>query len=280
MRLSHSSKNVYLECGYKWFNHYYRKLRSVEEGSALVFGSAIDLGLNTLLETRDLAAATKAFEEAWIKHKDNQNVRYSKSDLQEELIEGMITKDLKLNSWLSLNEKGKILLREYNDQVMPNIEEVIKIQFDDTIKNEDGDELVLKPDIIVKWRPTGQRILFDNKTSSVKYDANSVKESAQLATYFDGLKEEYKLDAAGFIVLPKKINKRKKPAIEIKIIIDTVSEETLEKTFQEYQEVLDGIKAAKFEKNLDACVSVYGKCQFYEYCRSGSTKGLIEKSDK
>lgn len=279
MRLSHSSKNTYKECGYKWFNHYYRKLRPIEESSPLFFGSAIDEGLNLLLETRDLSAATKTFEDFWLKCRINQNIKYSKSDLQEELIEGMVPNNEKDKSWLSLNEKGKILLREYNEQVMPLLKEVIKVQIDQVTKNETGDELIIKTDFIAVFHD-GRRILFDNKTSSVKYEANSVKESAQLGTYFDGLKDEYKLDACGYIVLPKKINKRKKPAIEIKIIIDNVAEETIEATFQEYQEVLDGIKAAKFEKNLESCTSVYGRCPYYRYCHEGSTEGLIEKADK
>lgn len=276
MRLSHSSKNVYQECGYKWFNHYYRKLRTTDESSPLVFGNSVDLGLNTLLETRDLPKALSVFEESWGKVRAEQNIKYSKSDLQEELIKDLVATNEKDKSWLSLNEKGKILINEYNDQVMPRIKEVIKVQLDQVIKNETGDELIIKTDFIATWED-GRRILFDNKTSSVKYEENSVKESAQLATYYEGLKEEYKLEACGYIVLPKKINKRKKPAIDIKIIIDQVAEETIEATFKEYEEVLEGVKAAKFEKNFDACTSVYGRCIYYQYCRNGSTEGLVEK---
>lgn len=280
MRLSHSSKNVYRECPYKWFNHYYRKLRTLQESSALQFGNSVDLGLNTLLETRDVSKALTIFEESWVKVRAEQNIKYSKSDLQEELIKDLVANNEKDKSWLSLNEKGKILINEYNDQVMPKIGEVIKVQLDQVIKNETGDELVIKTDFIAEWLPTKQRVLFDNKTSSVKYEENSVKESAQLATYFDGLKDEYKLDACGYIVLPKKINKRKKPAIDIKIIIDQVAEETIEATFKEYEEVLEGVKAARFEKNLDACQGIFGRCVYYQYCRNGSTEGLIEKSDE
>lgn len=281
MRLSHSSKDTYLSCAYKWYLHYMMKIRAIEESSPLAFGSSVDNGLNSLLETRDLNLALTHFKESWIKHRDDQNIKYSKSDLQEELIpESETPRNDKDKSWLSLMEKGKILINEYNEQIMPNIGEVIKVQLDMVVPNETGDELVIKTDFISVWKPTGQRILFDNKTSSVNYKTDSVKESAQLGTYFELLKEEYKLDAAGYIVLPKKINKRKKPAIDIKVIIDTVSEETIEKTFKEYEYVLDSIKDAKFEKNWDNCTSVFGKCQYHEYCRTKSMNGLVEKKDK
>ncbi len=276
MRLSHSSKNLFNECSFKWYNHYMRKLRSTEESSPLFFGAAVDSGLNTLLETRDLEQALIQFRAAWLKIRDEQNIKYSKSDLQEELIKDLEPRNDKDKSWLSLNEKGKILITEYNEQVMPHISEVIKVQLDQILKNETGDELIIKTDFIAVYK--GQRILFDNKTSSVNYDANSVQESAQLATYWEALKEEYKLDACGYIVLPKKINKRKKPAIEIKIIIDKVKEETIENTFKEYEYVLSSVKEARFEKNLEACQGIYGKCIYYQYCRTGDTKGLVEKT--
>lgn len=255
------------------------KIRASDESSPLAFGSSVDHGLNTLLETRDLNQALIQFRASWLKHRDEQNIKYSKSDLQEELIKDLEPRNEKDKSWLSLQEKGKILITEYNEQVMPNIEEVIKVQLDQVVPNEHGDELTIKTDFIAKWKPNGQRILFDNKTTSVTYDANSVRDSEQLGTYFELLKDEYKLDAAGFIVLPKKINKRKKPAIEIKVIIGTVSEETISKTFKEYEYVLDSVKDGRFEKNWDSCVSKYGKCQYYNYCREKSMVGLVEKKD-
>jgi len=49
MRISHSQKETYLTCGYKWKLHYQDRLRSTKIGSALFFGSAIDAGLNRLL---------------------------------------------------------------------------------------------------------------------------------------------------------------------------------------------------------------------------------------
>lgn len=254
-----------------------RKLRVNDESSALKFGNSVDMGLNVLLETRDLNKAQQAFVDSWSEVRAEQNIKYSKADLQEELIVDLVYQNEKDKFWLSLNEKGRILINEYNEQVMPLIKEVIKVQLDQVIKNETGDELVIKTDFIAIFRD-GRRILFDNKTSSVKYEEDSVRNSEQLSTYFDGLKDEYNLDACGYIVLPKKINKRKKPAIEIKIIIDNVAESTIDRTFQEYEHVLTQVKAAKFEKNLASCMGKFGPCVYLSYCKTGSTRGLTEKS--
>lgn len=279
MRLSHSSKNTFLECPRKYFNHYFRKLRTVNEGSALVFGDAIDQGLNHLLEHKNLEEAIKVFEAAWNVRRDEQNIKYSKADLQEELIVDLTPRNEKDKSWLSLNEKGKILLKEYNEQVIPLFSEVIKIQIEDVLPNEQGDELVIKTDFVAKMKEDGRTILFDNKTSSVKYEKDSVQKSDQLGTYYEALKDQYKLDACGYIVIPKKINKKKKPAVKIEIIIDQVLEETIEKTFKDYEYVLSEVKNANFPKNEESCIGIFGKCVFYDYCRNGSLTGLVEKKE-
>ena len=277
MKISHSAKNLYKECSYKYFLHYFRKLRPDENKSAFAFGAAVDNGLNTLLETRDLVLALTEFGSKW-NEVPPASLTYSKADLEEHLLttEEQKLGDIKTKSWISLREKGKIILEEFHAQLLPRIKRVIKVQLDDSIKNESGDELVVKADFICEWED-GRIILFDNKTSSVPYKDDSVQTSDQLGTYLEAFKEEYKVEACGYIVIPKKINKKKKPAIEIKVIIDQVKEEIVEQTFQDFQEVLDGIKDARFDKNWDNCMSKYGKCPYYEYCRTKDTKGLAEK---
>lgn len=278
MKLSHSSKNTFIDCSYRYYLHYMRKLRPEEEKSSFIFGTAIDLGLNTLLETKNITEAIGSFKREWDRVIGNiHNISFSKADLEEHLLsEAELKADVKTQSWMSLREKGYIIINEYNEQIMPLIKNVIKVQLEDSIKNEHGDELTIKTDFICEWND-GRTILFDNKTSSVKYEADSVATSEQLATYYEALKDKYKIDACGYIVIPKKTNKKKKPTIEIKVIIDTVKEETIEKTFQDFETVLTGVKEAKFEKNFDSCMSKYGKCPYYNYCHNKDTKGLIEK---
>lgn len=277
MRISHSAKTKYLDCPYSYFLHYYRKLRPTQESSALAFGAATDLGFNYLLETRDIEGAIKVFELAW-EAIDISNLKFSKADFQEELVE-TLTGDIKHDSHASLLTKGSILLTEYNTQIMPRIKEVIKVQIDDVMENDSGDKLVVKTDFIARWEDD-RIILFDNKTSSVKYEQDSVKTSDQLGTYFEALREEYKIDACGYIVIPKKINKKKKPAVQIAVIIDTIAEDVITNTLTQFETVLTNIKAAHFPKNLDNCKNIYGLCAYYKYCHEGSSEGLKEKEDK
>lgn len=278
MKISHSAKTRYLECPRSYYNHYMRKLRPIQESSPLKFGDAVDMGLNLLLETRDVEIAVVQFQHRWKVNALEGNIKYSKSDLQEELVASP-TGDINQDSFQSLLAKGEILIREYNAQIMPRIKEVIKVQIDDFMENDSGDKLVVKTDFIARWED-GRIILFDNKTSSVKYEQDSVAKSDQLATYFEALKEEYKIDACGYIVIPKKINKKKKPAVQISIIIDTIAEDVITNTLNQFEEVLVGIKSAQFPKNLNNCMGKYGACSYIKYCHEGSSAGLKEKEDK
>jgi PD-(D/E)XK nuclease superfamily len=52
IKLSHSAKSKYLQCGHSYRLHYIDKLRPVTLSSNLVFGSAIDNALNKMLESK------------------------------------------------------------------------------------------------------------------------------------------------------------------------------------------------------------------------------------
>lgn len=53
-RLSFSQVRLYQDCGRRYELHYVEGWREKYAHSALLFGSAIDESLNTLLDTRDL----------------------------------------------------------------------------------------------------------------------------------------------------------------------------------------------------------------------------------
>lgn len=59
--LSYSQVRMYNECGKKYRLHYQLKLRSKYIGASLLFGSAVDEALNTLLKTKDLELAKTQF---------------------------------------------------------------------------------------------------------------------------------------------------------------------------------------------------------------------------
>lgn len=274
MRISHSAKEVFTTCAYKYFLQYFWKLKAKGYRPALAFGDAMDAGLNTLLKTRDLSKGKDAFAEKWNWYK-NKDIAYNKSDLDEWLVEGQEFKNVSEMTWASLFKRGIILLEEFDAQIMPRIKKVVEVQIDDKVTNDFGDELVIKTDFICIWED-GRVILFDNKTSSVKYEDDAVRKSEQLAIYYETLKDKYDIDAAGYIVIPKRINKKKLPRVEIKVMIDDIDQETIQKTLKSYDDVLEQIKGGMFPQNKKACIGKFGKCDFYDLCHKGSMEGLEE----
>lgn len=95
-RLSHSSVNTYNSCGRKYQLRYKKRYRSKVTSGALLFGSAMDQALNTLLPTRDLPEAIKVFGKSFhfgfINDKstylpDTTLVTYAESDFDDDLLE-------------------------------------------------------------------------------------------------------------------------------------------------------------------------------------------------
>lgn len=181
--------------------------------------------------------------------------------------------------WLSLRKKGLMLIEAYRQDILPEIEECFSIQQRVHLPNEDGHFIIGFIDAVVSFKSMpGVKVVLDNKTSSTKYKDDSVALSPQLATYLE-FKE---LDHGAYGVLGKKLRKRE-PRTRTQLIIDKVAEETYDETFEMYDEVLEGIKAEKFEKNYDSGCFQWGKpCPYYRYCRSdGKIKdGLVEVKKK
>jgi hypothetical protein len=286
IKVSNSKKDKYLNCPHSYHLHYNLKLREAEERSALKFGGVFDEALNDLLVNRNLNQAKKIFDDQWIKFK-KAKLKYSKADLdigfmdQEDKTK-LENKSENIIGWTSMATKAHMMLEQYNIQILPKIKKVIKVQNYVSIKNELGDALIGYVDFIAEWED-GRTILFDNKTTSVKYKPDSVRTSEQLATYEEAVIEEgIPIDACGYITISKKIRKVKEPKVVIDVIIDEIPEELHDKTFEQYEKVLNGIKAGVFEKNWDGCMTKFGKCPYYDYCRNGSLDGLkyTNKDDK
>lgn len=64
-KISHSAKEKYLTCGKMYDLHYNQKIRSKFVSSALVWGSAIDVAINGLLEGKSVQECNMIFETAW-----------------------------------------------------------------------------------------------------------------------------------------------------------------------------------------------------------------------
>lgn len=297
IRLSFSAAQKYLTSPFSYYAHYFLRLRSEQLGSALVFGSALDTGLNSLLidlkdgMAPDLEKAKAAFCREFLKQTVNGEdillytpgaVKFSKSDLDE----GLLTEeDLSSGldkSWLSLNRKGQILIEEYHAQVIPRIESVLAVQHEINLPNEAGDVLTGIVDFIAKI--DGKVRLCDNKSTSITYTATSASESAQLATYYEALREEFGLEGVAYVTLSKKVLKRKKPRVNIRIIFGEVSEDLIIQTFDQYDSVLTGIRSGQFPCTREICCSTPWGCGYKKFCESNGRNmdGLIvhDKKDR
>jgi hypothetical protein len=174
-------------------------------------------------------------------------------------------------TWLTLFEKGLLMVEAYRTQVMPEIEEVFAIQKEITITNEFGDSITGKIDFIASFNAEpGTKYICDNKSSSKPYKANSVLESEQLATYC----EAEGTTKAAYVVVEKKIYK-KAPIIHTEIIKSDIPEATFAHTFAQYEGVLYSISTGVFEKNFKSCFEYGRMCSFYALCKHGNSDGLV-----
>lgn len=213
-------------------------------------------------------------------------------------------------NWLSMLRKGDLMLDEAVRVIDNNLIKVHGTQVKVSLDNGIGDEIIGFADIVADWRGYDTPIVLDVKTSSIKYDPNSVKVSPQLSLYVHGLSDIYKTRRAGYFVLSKHIKKDKnkicskcgydgsgashrtcpneidgvrckgewiikisKQAVS-DIIIDEIPERTEEIVIENMDMVNKSIKAGIYLRNLGSCVKPWGKCPYYDLCYHNSEKGL------
>lgn len=303
-KLSYTSMTTYNECGYKYKLNYIDKIKPKKVRSALLFGKAIDEGLNELLLTRDISKAKTKFNFWWTRNLiNNEWVELKKTDL---IIYSKMDLDLDLGDteWESLKRKGIIILEEYNKKALPRINKLLEIQKKVIIGNSDGDKIEGYIDLIANL-DEGNYIL-DNKTTSVKYKSNSASESDQLNLYYFLEKDSYKLDGVGFIVMNKNIRKEHikncskckkefnnnrlmkckeckidlkhvetKFSCDIDFILNKPDLSLVNSVIEKFDKTNNDILDEKFDKNYKSCVGKFGKCQYYDLCHKNNTDDFI-----
>lgn len=185
-------------------------------------------------------------------------------------------KDRKLYNyicWHSLYKKGLMMLEQYEKEVLPQISKVFSIQERIHLPNDDGDEITGLIDFTCEFvDEPGVVYIVDNKTSSKAYSESSVQDSEQLTTYAE-YANNYN---AAFIVVNKRLRK-KDPRVRIQIIRDKIDDESADVVFEQYENALQKVRKEEFEKNYESGCFFFGrKCAYYNYCRHGSMKGLID----
>lgn len=216
-KLSHSSVSKYNTCPKSYDLHYNQRIRPRKVGSALLFGKALDSGFNALLLGRSLAEAQDVFNYNWnetdingekITLYNSDLIKYSKNDLDEELLLYNTYEGFPNKSWMSLKCKGLLMLESYEKNFLPLVKKVVAVQKSINYKNSEGDEITGNIDLIVEFHD-GTVYLLDNKSSSVKFTDESPRESQQLVLYYYYEKDITKLNGIGFAVLNKRINKNR-----------------------------------------------------------------------
>lgn len=219
-------------------------------------------------------------------------------------------------NWLSLKRKGNLMLDAYQKKVIPKLDSVLAVQEKIQLINDSGDEVTGIVDLVATVN--GEVIILDNKTSASEYEADSVITSPQLSLYVHALKNKYKTNKAGYIVLRKQIKKNRikicssclndgsssraktcdaiinnkrcgaewnetiSPEVMIQFIVDEIPKKLEEMVVDNYELVNHAIKNNVFTKNFNSCNNTYGgKCPFYNLCHKGSMQGLVDlKKDK
>ncbi len=278
-RLSFSAREKYELCPYKYYLHYVMKYRSSLQSSALCFGNALDLALNSLLEGRD--DYHSVFDSEWSKYETViDNIEYYKSDLDVSLLtEEEQTLPNPVQNFLSLRAKGHKLLDVYKEHVMPRIKSVVSIQGEITINGYDDagviteDSIYGKLDLIAMIENDNGEVvkaLLDNKTTSEPYPKNSVQTKDQLALYAAGFSD---IEWFGYLTLNKK-------NFKTQIILDKIPEEKKEQVLEKFISTLDKIKDNQFDKNIKSCFSFGKKCSFYSHCHHGYfSKDIYKEED-
>ena len=317
--LSHSKVQTYLESSMKYKLHYLDKIRPTKTKSAFVFGSALDAAINVLLRQESLEKAKRVFQYRLsnimlhgkrVKVKTTDSVIYTKKDLDEELLAYYGVRDSDNPAWESLRVKGLLLIEAYKEQVMPKIAKVFNIQKNIALDNPDGDRIVGVLDAVVLWED-GKTYIIDNKTSTVKYEEDSVRQSNQLVLYYYIEKDHLDLDGAGFIVLDKNINKNRKkrctkcgnittgkpwtcdainqgtrcngsweillnPTVNVDFIFsEDIQSEDEDRVISEFDKVNQGIADGVFQCGENGCMTKYGPCIYRNFCEDGNMEGLV-----
>jgi len=277
-RLSFSAREKYEQCGYKYYLHYIMRYRSSLQSSALVFGNALDLSLNSLLEGKD--DYHSVFDSEWNKYQEKiGSIEFYKSDLDTKLLtEEELKLPLPMQNFLSLKNKGHLLLKAYKENIFPRIQKVISIQEEITLKgyddegNETEDSIYGKLDLIAMIESEDGKVchaLLDNKTTSEPYPKDAVKKKDQLALYANGYPD---IKHFGYLTLNKKNYKTQ-------VIIDEIDSERREEVLTKFITTLDGIKNNSFDKNTKSCYAFGRRCEFYTHCHRGFFSNDIYKED-
>lgn len=128
-KLSHSAASMLSTCGKKYKYHYIDRLRDKNSSGALLFGSAIDIALNDLLEYKSLNKAKSIFNNSWRYGRIGSEKETSDLTKSERLVYSKSDFDVEL-----LN-KEDLLVLDKQDNALKKIEHVFNLKEKHGIEN-------------------------------------------------------------------------------------------------------------------------------------------------
>ncbi len=263
-----------------------------------------DDDINLLKEKTSLITKDEVLEYYKVLSEKKKQYSWNKLSLSDQ-------KMFNLYNWLSLRKKGHLMIETFKQKIAPNIIKVLDVQRYIKLENEKGDSIIGYVDLICEWKNEGV-VIFDLKTSSIRYEDESVLTSPQLTLYKAALYDTYKTDKCGYLVLSKTVNKNRvkicsvckydgsgarhktcsneytgsrcggewietvNPSIDVQVIIDSIPKRTEEIVMQNYEQINKSIKDGNFSRNLNNCVRPWGKCVYFDYCYKDDKSDLIQ----
>lgn len=302
MKYSYSAISKYQECPFKYKLHYVDRLRQKYQSSPLIFGSAMDMAVQAMLdnwgkETDFITLFSTKFQELC----EGNEVKFSKTDCDLSLIDEHIFIELQKHFKMdlktvassglnykdeieafsqlcfeSLKTKGIMLLNHFYAWAKDNVQEVQGTQNKVEFANEEGDVFEGYLDFVCTLKD-GRKVVMDLKTSSNPnkyYPEDSANNSPQLTIYSHFLENA----DVGYIVLDKTVRK-KEPRIRHKEVYGTITDDQVNKVFNDIDETLHKIRDKVFPQNFNSCNNFNG-CEYRNYCKSNgeNMEGLCYKT--
>jgi len=248
-RLSHSQVSKYQQCGKAYEFWYLKKIRPTKSRAALLFGTALDRAIGTLLKPEaDGKTPEQTFDYFWRFQEINgssvylptcTSIVYAKSDFDKDLITKADEEKLgaslaqilevveKRNElghhriseeekqlanhamWICLYHKGHHMIKAFREKVLHKLTKIHNTQ--EYIELDNGEDKVIGYiDIIAEVEGYDAPIVLDLKTSAMEYEADAVLTSPQLTLYVHAVSQKYNTRKAGYIVLNKHLIKNRK----------------------------------------------------------------------
>jgi hypothetical protein len=198
-------------------------------------------------------------------------------------------------AWLSLRNKGYLMIEAFMTEIYPEITEVISVQH--KIEGRIGESnLIGYIDLICRLKKYEKPVLIDLKTSASQYEFDSIRLSDQLHMYISYAGKQLDTHLVGYAVLlksmvmdtycsicgQKKVTQHKNcnavingsrcggtwtevPKASTQLLVDEIKDEDQEKFLKDLSNVTCLMESRLRFMNRDSCKD-FGLCRYYNLC--------------